>query len=209
MHRLIRPLLLLLALLMAGAGVARAADDPFTKGLLWKVERPGVAPSYVFGTMHSNDPKILALPKAVLERFRAADSVSIELEFTADIVAQLESAGRAKGGVTLDKVISPELLDAVVKKAAEYGLKREDVIQMKPWAIAELLFSAPPSEHKRDKACGSCSAFLDLWLLLEAMRAGKPHFGLESVEEQVAVFGRMPRAVQVGLLDSSLHTVAD
>jgi uncharacterized protein len=206
LQRSIRPILILLAVLLAPLP-ALAGGEAFTHGLLWKVERPGVAPSYVFGTFHSADPKILALPKPVLKALRDADSVSIELEFTADILAQLQHAGRAKGGRTLDRLIAPDLLEAVVKKADEYGLKREEVLAMKPWAVAELLFSTPPSEKKFQKGDGS-TPFLDLWLLIEAIKTGKPHSGLESVEEQIAVFDGMPRGVQIGLLRSSLDTTA-
>jgi uncharacterized protein len=206
LQRSVRPLVMLLAVLIAPLPALAGSGD-FTQGLLWKVERPGVAPSYVFGTFHSADPKILALPKPVLQALHAADSVSIELEFTSDILAQLQHAGRAKGGRTLDRLIAPDLLEAVVKKADEYGLEREEVVSMKPWAVAELLFSTPPSEQKYQKQDGS-SPFLDLWLLIEAIKTGKPHAGLESVEEQIAVFDGMPRGVQIGLLRSSLDMTA-
>ncbi len=160
----------------------------------------------MFGTFHTTDPKVLALPGPVLAALAAADSVSIELEITADIQAQLRHAGRARQGLTLDRLLAPDLLEAVVRKAAEYGLGREEVVAMKPWAVAELLFGTPPSERKRETAGGP---FLDLWLLLEAMRQGKPHYGLESVEEQIAVFNGMPRAVQIGLLRSALDNTAE
>ena len=31
------------------------------KGLLWKIETPGGAPSYLFGTMHMTDPRVTHL----------------------------------------------------------------------------------------------------------------------------------------------------
>src|SRR5262245_12964582 len=34
------------------------------KGRLWKVEKAGVEPSYLFGTMHVTDPRVTALPPA-------------------------------------------------------------------------------------------------------------------------------------------------
>ena len=38
-----------------------AAEVPFGKGLLWKVTKDGVTPSYIFGTMLMSDPRLLAL----------------------------------------------------------------------------------------------------------------------------------------------------
>ncbi|MBX6320269.1 MAG: TraB/GumN family protein [Rhodospirillaceae bacterium] len=207
MIRLARFLAVILVAGVLGAPARpAAAGEAFTHGLLWKVERAGLRPSYVFGTFHTTDPKVLALPEPVRAAFAAADSVSIELEITADVQAQLQRAGRARRGLTLDRLLAPDLLDAVVRKAAEYGLDREQVVAMKPWAVAQLLFGTPPSEQKRQKAGGP---FLDLWLLLEAMRQGKPHYGLESVEEQIAVFNGMPRGVQIGLLRSALQNTAE
>ncbi|TIL62032.1 MAG: polysaccharide biosynthesis protein GumN, partial [Mesorhizobium sp.] len=35
---------------------AEAAATPNGKGLLWKLEKPGEKPSFLFGTMHMTDP---------------------------------------------------------------------------------------------------------------------------------------------------------
>ena len=54
------------ALLLASGWQARAADQmPYGKGLQWKIERAGVAPSHVFGTIHSTDKRVSRLPKPV------------------------------------------------------------------------------------------------------------------------------------------------
>ncbi|MGN2393504.1 hypothetical protein ACTFO6_18685, partial [Pelomicrobium sp. G1] len=34
----------------------------FSRGVLWNVEAKGVAPSYLFGTLHLDDDRVLALP---------------------------------------------------------------------------------------------------------------------------------------------------
>jgi hypothetical protein len=58
-----------LALAIAGVFPARAEvpqpEGKFTKGLLWRVSKARVAPSYVFGTIHVADPRVLELPGPV------------------------------------------------------------------------------------------------------------------------------------------------
>ena len=39
--------------------VSVQAGSSFERGLLWKIERSGAPPSYLFGTMHSDHPKVL------------------------------------------------------------------------------------------------------------------------------------------------------
>ena len=52
------------AVLQVGA-VAAQPEARFTKGLLWRVSKEGTAPSYVFGTIHVPDPRVLDLPDPV------------------------------------------------------------------------------------------------------------------------------------------------
>ena len=42
-----------------------AQAQSFSKGLLWKIEKPGASPSYVLGTMHSEDERVTNLPSQV------------------------------------------------------------------------------------------------------------------------------------------------
>src|SRR5690606_16831784 len=48
------------------------------KGLLWKLEKPGEMPSFLFGTMHLTDPRVVTLPPAAQKAFDGADTVIIE-----------------------------------------------------------------------------------------------------------------------------------
>jgi uncharacterized protein YbaP (TraB family) len=50
------------------ADVARAVPAvqtsvPFSRGVLFRLDKPGVAPSFVFGTVHSSDPRVTTLPR--------------------------------------------------------------------------------------------------------------------------------------------------
>ncbi|MET0918230.1 MAG: TraB/GumN family protein, partial [Burkholderiales bacterium] len=64
--------LLAILLLCIATGALRAEQKPaagaverFERGLLWRIDKPGITPSYVFGTIHIDDPRVLKLPPAV------------------------------------------------------------------------------------------------------------------------------------------------
>ncbi|MGB7990084.1 MAG: TraB/GumN family protein, partial [Candidatus Methylophosphatis roskildensis] len=57
-----------------------ARDGPgYDRGLLWRVERQGVAPSYLFGTLHHDDERVTRLPPAVERAFGRAERLALEL----------------------------------------------------------------------------------------------------------------------------------
>ena len=66
------------------------ADDLSSQqGLLWQISKPGSTPSYLFGTIHSEDTRVNRLPAIVNSFFEQADSASFELLM--DIPTMLKS----------------------------------------------------------------------------------------------------------------------
>jgi hypothetical protein len=204
MRLLKRPVLALLALLAVIVSVPAAATE-FTEGLLWKIERAGRQPSWVFGTFHSADPQILALPDPVRQALAEATSVSVELVTTGLVPFRLHQAMQAVDGQGLDRTLPPALLETVLALAPKYSMQREEVVRLKPWALT-LLMGAPPSEHEQELA----GRFpLDTWLQQEALSRKKHLYGLETAEEQIAVFDEMPLAAQINLVQSSLDSTSE
>lgn len=44
------------------AAVKEAEATPNGQGIFWKIEKSGLAPSWLLGSMHVTDPRVLALP---------------------------------------------------------------------------------------------------------------------------------------------------
>jgi uncharacterized protein YbaP (TraB family) len=95
------------------------------KGLLWKVETAGAAPSFLFGTMHMTDPRVTSLTPSAEQAFDQAETVVIE---TTEILNQTEMmASLARNpdlmmftdGTTLMSLLSPEDRKALEKGLAE------------------------------------------------------------------------------------------
>lgn len=173
---------------------AEAAKVPNGQGIFWKIEKDGLKPSYLLGTMHVTDPRVLTMPKGAREAAAAADVVVIESD---------EILDEKKAAASL--LMHPELtmftdgksvkdhLDAEDMQKLEAGLKERGlalgaVARMKPWILAS--FVALPACEMSRKAAGA--SFLDKQIAEDAVKGGKPVAGLESLVEQLEAMADLP-----------------
>ena len=182
---------------------ARAEALLHGHGLLWKIEGGGAAPSYLFGTIHLRDKRVTTLPGPVAAALEATRSLSIEVLLNA--AATVRTMGRMiiTEGRTLDEILGRTLFARVVDAAAPYGLSRDMVKHMKPWAMW-LLLSLPPDEMK-----GGSGMPLDQGLQAEAMRRGKPVYGLETIDEQLDSVAGFTEREHIALLASTVDDRAE
>jgi uncharacterized protein YbaP (TraB family) len=183
-------LLALLALLSAAACGGEAANGQrYDHGLLWRVEAPGVAPSYLYGTLHSDDERVLQLAAPV--RRALAQSRRFALEMVSDEAAiRRYRAAMVTREPHLAEVLGEADFDRVDGLLAERGISPQARGRFKPWA-ALLVLVQPPE---------AAGIILDNQLLLEAERLGKPVTALENVEEQIAALDEMAPDSQLALL---------
>jgi uncharacterized protein YbaP (TraB family) len=188
-------------LLLAGTSAPAAAQVPFGQGRLWQVERDGAAPSYVFGTFHGTDRRLLELPAAVEETLFDARRLILELRLDRAAALRVGAATQAPPGRHLDRLVGPALFAEVTAVGQRYGLSARALARLRPWALI-MMFSMPPQELARQSA-GILP--LDQQLQVSAQQRGIPVYGLESVAEQVAIFDGLSDAQQVALLRAALE----
>jgi uncharacterized protein YbaP (TraB family) len=149
---------------------ADAAAVPNGAGRLWKLEKPGIAPSWLFGTMHITDPRVVRMPDAARAAFDAARTVAIE---TIDILdpAKAQAALMARpeltmftDGNTLVSFLDEEDARLVETELARRGIPLALVSRMKPWMVAGML-ALPQCELAR-KSDGA--VFLDIKIANDA-----------------------------------------
>lgn len=165
------------------------------QGLLWKIEGAASHPSYLLGTMHSEDPRVVKLPAEIKTIFDRADSFSAELDMKMENLLQTSQRMFYIDGTSLKDVIGRELYQDSVKLLAQYGIPEMLVERMKPWAVATTL-SMPKSDSGQ---------FLDLVLFMQAQAMGKKIYGLETVDEQLAVLEDMPLKLQINMLKDAVR----
>ena len=185
---------------LGGTSAAEPRDEGatagFTKGLLFEITTEGVAPSYLFATIHSDDPRVLALPAPVRAAFDGTSVFVMEAIPDAEAIRKATALTRFSSGEKLRDVLPAKLYDMTVAAVASRGLSADAIQDTKPWALVTLLSAPAPS--------GGGGEVLDLYLYRTALAQGKPAVGLETLDEQASLFDQLSEADQVALLQQTL-----
>ncbi|MFK0689145.1 TraB/GumN family protein [Mesorhizobium sp. IMUNJ 23033] len=182
-----------------------AAATPNGKGLLWKLEKAGEKPSWLFGTMHMTDPRVTTLPPAAQTAYDAADTIIIETTEVLDkqkmMAAMLNEPDLMMftDNTTLSSLLSPDDAAVVNKALDARGIPPGSVSKMKPWLLSAMV-ALPVCEVAR-QAGGT--PVLDVKLAQDAMASGKTVEGLETVAGQLRAMASLPLAFHMkGLVDT-------
>jgi uncharacterized protein YbaP (TraB family) len=186
---------------LADAMAKRADDLVNGSGLLWRIEKPGLAPSYLFGTIHSTDAASLALARRAAERIPEAKVVATELglldpSVKAEILAQVLAKALDRDHDTFD-ALPPGDRAAVETLASVKGFSGPFAHHLKLWFLA-ILTATPICESSR-QAAGLPE--VDEYLAATAKEAGVKVVGLESIDEQIDVVSAMRPDVVASLLE--------
>ena len=185
------------------AGAVRATEKPF----LWRIDGP--VPSYLYGTVHVPDPRVLALPEVVQRALDTADVFAGEIPLDDSTQASLLGRVMLPPGQDLRKLVGEEVFARIVKvigkslgSAAPPGMAdilAATMATMKPWAVMsqlELLEFLPDISAGRQP--------LDAMLNSMAGKGGKELAALETVEDQIGVFEGFTIEEQVKMLVETL-----
>ncbi len=158
------------------------------KGTFWKIEKPGVAPSWLLGTMHVTDPGVLKMPTGApyaLSKSKVviieSDEILDEKKAAAAMLARPELT-MMMNGKSIQDYLSPEDKAKLEAGLKERGIPLAAVSRMQPWMLSSFL--AMPACELNRKAKGA--AFLDKKIADDAMKAGIPVKGLETMQEQLS-----------------------
>ncbi len=165
-----------------------------THGLLWLIDKPGAKPSYIFGTMHSEDPRVTAVPDVVLMRLNSANTVAFEVMLDGKSSQEAARAMFFTDGRDLKTAIGPELYAQAVTAMKSNNIEESFVNMLKPWAVFVTL-NMPVQQT---------GLFLDVILFKQAKKNAQKLIGLEEIMEQVNALAGMSDADQIVLLKSTL-----
>ncbi|MES9947094.1 MAG: TraB/GumN family protein [Candidatus Thiodiazotropha sp.] len=164
------------------------------KGLLWQIKGSNVD-SCLFGTIHSEDPRVTQLPEAVETYFNNADILMLEMSLDLMTSARVAGLMLQDADGSLSKQVGESLAQEATVAMQSLGVPPQVTEFLQPWAVVMTL-SAPPQVSGQ---------FLDKKLYSKAIAAGKQFQPLESPEEQISVFTSMTIKEQKSLL----HNVLD
>jgi len=194
--------LLLAGFMPAGANEAvgllvpqsAAVSEKYGQGLLWRIEHAGEKASYLFGTYHSEDPRVLKLPPIVRQAFDDSDTLTLEIDLGSETREAARDLMFYQDSRTLQAAVGDALYKATFDLLITYNLPVDFIEKLKPWA-AFMIINIPIPET---------GVFLDYKLYLEAQAQAKPVLHLESPDEQLAALDDLPMAQQKRLLRYAL-----
>lgn len=198
----IAPFLVTALILLAPLGqplIGASSDIAYSQGRLWKVSGESGATSYVFGTMHVSDDRVIQLPEPVDDALSESSLLMVELIFDGRGLAELSDLMQLKDGRRLYDILGADLFTRVADRLEE-GTTGASLNRLQPWIVA-LMLSQPSSGRM---AAASNQPFLDLKLQQEAVTRGADVVALESFAEQVAPFANLSEEELVAYIDAAI-----
>ena len=193
-HHLDYPVALTGLLFLLFCSLAQAGAEK-SRGLLWELSRPGVPVSYLFGTLHSEDPDVVQLAAPVQQAFDAAQAVVLEVLLDMDAMKLSSTAMLMMDGGSLKDIAGEPLFTKAAAAMRVRGMPDLLTEHMQPWAVAVTLSMPAPETGQ----------VLDLILYERALQAEKQVHALETIKEQLDIFTKMPLSDQLILLKDAVE----
>jgi uncharacterized protein YbaP (TraB family) len=176
--------------------------------LFWQITGNGLTqPSYLYGTMHTNDARVFNYPAKVEEAIGECNAFAMELDPKEVTDMGLLNKMMMDKGQTLSKLLPEEdfrQLDSLL--LAKMGLSLNMFDKMSPIIVTAMLEEIALGEgdttntdDKMDKE------FLDLYLHGKAKAKGKKIIGIETTAEQLNALNVLSYKEQAEMLSAELH----
>ena len=169
---------------------------------LWKIEGAR-KPSWIFGTIHLQRPDVANPPAPVLAALKQADAVYTEIPMDSTTILTLLPRMQLPKGKSLETILGPDLAAELGKelKSIHPSLGLGKVSRLRPWVAAATLLEI------EDQLKYPSSLPLDLVIFQRAASAGKEVGGLETPDEQLAIFDDLTDAEQAKMIADTIAQV--
>jgi len=187
--------------IMAAASATKNAN-----AILWKIEKDGHAPSYLFGTVHLTDDRVTNLSPAVTKALGDAKVIALEVSdlnetATASVIAQSAPLVMFTDGRRLDNLLSSSEFDTVKSIIGRAGMPPDLAALFKPWIVTMIL---SVSDCEREKVQNGARV-LDMKIAEIGKKRGLDVVGLETIPAQLESLAAVPERQQLDMLRSSLR----
>ena len=174
--------------------------------IFWKIEKQGIAPSYLLGTMHVSDPRVTKLSTAANKALNNAKTVivenieSLDPKKAAAAMVRLRHLTFLKQGDSLGSRLSDDLKTKLKTAITARGIPFQIADKMQPWLVTTLV--ALPICELLAKRSGK--KILDHLVAKHALDEGKNLIGLETTEEQFTAIANLPDSFHFSALKETL-----
>ena len=199
--------LLCWALLGWSFGAASTASAGSTLHCLWEIHGKHNT-VYLLGSIHTLRASDYPLAPAVLDAYRGAKSLVMEIDpnelESADLQSEMLASAALTDGKNLHDIMGTARYAHAEALAHEVGLDLSTFDQFAPWFVAEAISQMQLMQLGFDPSSG-----VEMYFAGRAHTDGKSIAGLETGHDQLALFEGMPMETQANYLISSLEQAHD
>jgi hypothetical protein len=199
--------LLCWALLCCSLGAASGASADSTLHCLWEIHGKHNT-VYLLGSIHTLRATDYPLAPAVLDAYRSAKSLVMEIDpnelESADLQSEMLASAMLTDGKNLHDIMGTARYAHAAGLAHDVGLELSTFDQFAPWFVAEAISQMQLMQLGFDPASG-----VEMYFSGRARADGKSIAGLETGHDQLALFEGMPMETQANYLISSLEQAHD
>lgn len=170
--------------------------------LLWKISGNGIEkPSYLYGTMHAVCET--NIDSDVMKAFDETNQLYLEIDMDdPNLQATMMGKMMMKDGITISSLLTEEetqIVDSFLKDNIGFSLKMIDTF--KPFMLTSMYLP---------KLLDCPMKTVDLELMKIAATQNEEVFGLETIEDQLSIFDKIPYKNQVDeLVKTAKNNMAD
>lgn len=200
---LLCPILLLAACGRAGPEAAARAEPNSSTGCVWRVEGGNGGRLFLCGTIHILRPSDYPLPDAYETAYQNADELILELPPGAaksgNLALRMRELGTLPPGQRLEEWIEAADWEKVRVWAGRRGMDSAMLNRLRPWFVSLMMVAVEYEALGAGAAHGVDQHFEE-----RAQKDRKAGAGLETVEEQLALFSGMTPEQEREVLQQTL-----
>jgi len=159
---------------------------------------------YVFGTLHVGKAEFYPLNLATIRALSSSAFLVVEADILdqAAVAKQIAELTMLPSSSSLDRYVTPILMNKVTRLLEKYQFPKERAVQMKPWMLAATL-AALEAKHSGYDPGWATEAFL----LGFAKALKKPVIEMEGLSPQFEIFNGLSAHEQLAFLEETIDEI--
>lgn len=180
------------------------------KGLLWQISKKGIKTSYLYGTMHTANKRVISMSQDAEDELDKCEVMAGELVIDEKEMMKMVSVLFMQDS-TLEMLLPNDKYRVVRKKLVEkFGFMAGAMEKIKPIFVSVMIgeqesMGEKGSSNPMEMFSGAKKEQpLDMYLQDKAKKKGKEVVGLETMEEQMSAFNTITLKEQAEMLYQTL-----
>jgi hypothetical protein len=176
-----------------------------TNPLLWEIV--GETPSYLYGSIHLADERIVTLPDVVIEAIDSCDVVYTEIALDADTLSESAQKSTLPSNVTLYDLLPENVENKFNNYIESNGYTK--YAELLGFSSYKVWFAASSLTVLENFQSLLSYLPLDYYIWNLAINKNKEARGLEPIEVQLDIFDTLPLDDQIKLLNDTLDALGE